>query len=407
LTLKKPFIVLLVVGAVAVIFFVSLVGNREKGVEVYQYTVEKRDLMSIVSASGIIEPKVRVNISSNVIGEIVKLAVKEGQKVNRGDFLLQIDPQQYEAEVRRLRAYLRVAEIKVEQAEVNLRDARNNLERVSSLFQKEFVSQMELEAAQVKYDFAEVQLKSAKEEVAQAQASLERAEDQLKKTTFTAPMSGIVSKLNAEEGETVITGTMNNPGTVIMTIADMSEVLATVNVDETEINKVRFTQRAKVTVDAIQGKEYQGEVIDIASSATKEGDVSVFQVKIAMEDPGQNLKPGMTSRAKIETDFRSQIFAVPLQSVVEREIEVTEGENKRKEDKDVVFLIEENKAKIVPVTTGISDDTDVEILSGVEEGDRVITGPYRNLKALKDGDLIKVKEEEGEEESLEVSIGIS
>jgi len=405
--LKKPFIVLLVVGAVAVIFFVSLVGNREKGVEVYQYTVEKRDLMSIVSASGIIEPKVRVNISSNVIGEIVKLAVKEGQKVNRGDFLLQIDPQQYEAEVRRLRAYLRVAEIKVEQAEVNLRDARNNLERVSSLFQKEFVSQMELEAAQVKYDFAEVQLKSAKEEVAQAQASLERAEDQLKKTTFTAPMSGIVSKLNAEEGETVITGTMNNPGTVIMTIADMSEVLATVNVDETEINKVRFTQRAKVTVDAIQGKEYQGEVIDIASSATKEGDVSVFQVKIAMEDPGQNLKPGMTSRAKIETDFRSQIFAVPLQSVVEREIEVTEGENKRKEDKDVVFLIEENKAKIVPVTTGISDDTDVEILSGVEEGDRVITGPYRNLKALKDGDLIKVKEEEGEEESLEVSIGIS
>ena len=405
--MKKPFIVLLVVGAVAVIFFVSLVGNREKGVEVYQYTVEKRDLMSIVSASGIIEPKVRVNISSNVIGEIVKLAVKEGQKVNRGDFLLQIDPQQYEAEVRRLRAYLRVAEIKVEQAEVNLRDARNNLERVSSLFQKEFVSQMELEAAQVKYDFAEVQLKSAKEEVAQAQASLERAEDQLKKTTFTAPMSGIVSKLNAEEGETVITGTMNNPGTVIMTIADMSEVLATVNVDETEINKVRFTQRAKVTVDAIQGKEYQGEVIDIASSATKEGDVSVFQVKIAMEDPGQNLKPGMTSRAKIETDFRSQIFAVPLQSVVEREIEVTEGENKRKEDKDVVFLIEENKAKIVPVTTGISDDTDVEILSGVEEGDRVITGPYRNLKALKDGDLIKVKEEEGEEESLEVSIGIS
>ena len=405
--MKKPFVIVLVVGIAAVIFIVSLVGNREKGIEVYQYTVEKRELMSNVSASGIIEPKVRVNISSNVIGEIVKLAVKEGQTVNKGDFLLQIDPQQYEAEVRRLKAYLKVAEIKVEQGEVNLKDARNNLERVSSLHQKEFVSQMELEAAQVKYESAEVQLKSAKEEVTQARASLERSEDQLRKTTFTAPMSGIVSKLNAEEGETVITGTMNNPGTVIMTIADMSEVLATVNVDETEINKVGFAQKAKVTVDAIEGKEYPGEVIEIATSATKEGDVSVFEVKIAMEEPDQNLKPGMTSRAKIETDFRSDIFAVPLQSVVEREIEVTEEGKKKKVEKDVVFLIEENKAKMVQVTTGISDDTDVEILSGIKEGDRVITGPYRNLKDLKDGDLVRIKKEETEEESLEVSVEVS
>ncbi|MFB0519070.1 MAG: efflux RND transporter periplasmic adaptor subunit, partial [Acidobacteriota bacterium] len=286
--MKKSIIILLIVVIVVVIFLVSLLSNRDKGIEVYQYTVEKRDLMSIVSASGIIEPRVKVNISSNVIGEIVKLAVKEGQTVNKGDFLLQIDPQQYEAEVRRLKAYLKMSEIKVEQAEVNLRDARNNLERVKSLFQKEFVSQMELEAAQVKYDSAEVQLKSAREEVAQARASLERVEDQLDKTTFTAPMSGIVSKLNAEEGETVVTGTMNNPGTVIMTIADMSEVLSTVNVDETEITKVSLTQRATVTVDAVEGKEYQGEVVDIATSATKEGDVSVFEVKVALETPDQN-----------------------------------------------------------------------------------------------------------------------
>ena len=404
--MKKPIIILLVVVIVVVIFLISLLSDRDKGTEVYQYTVEKRDLMSLVSASGIIEPRVKVNISSNVIGEIVKLAVKEGQRVNKGDFLLQIDPQQYEAEVRRLKAYLKMSEIKVEQAEVNLRDARNNLERVKSLFQKEFVSQMELEAAQVKYDSAEVQLKSAREEVAQARASLERVEDQLDKTTFTAPMSGIVSKLNAEEGETVVTGTMNNPGTVIMTIADMSEVLSTVNVDETEITKVRHTQRATVTVDAVEGKEYQGRVIDIATSATKEGDVSVFQVKVALETPDQNLRPGMTSRAKIETDFRSDIFAAPLQSVVEREIEVAEEGNK-KEKKDVVFLIQENKAKMVQVTTGISDDTDVEIISGIKEGDRIITGPYRNLKNLKDGDMVKVKEEETREEGVEISVEIT
>ena len=404
--MKKPIIILLVVVIVVVIFLVSLLSDRDKGIEVYQYTVEKRDLMSIVSASGIIEPRVKVNISSNVIGEIVKLSVKEGQGVNKGDFLLQIDPQQYEAEVKRLEAYLKMSEIKVEQAEVNLRDARNNLERVKSLFQNEFVSQMELEAAQVKYDSAEVQLKSAREEVAQARASLERVEDQLDKTTFTAPMSGIVSKLNAEEGETVVTGTMNNPGTVIMTIADMSEVLSTVNVDETEITKIRLTQRATVAVDAVEGKEYQGEVVDIATSATKEGDVSVFQVKIALESPDQNLRPGMTSRAKIETDFRSDIFAVPLQSVVEREIEA-DGEGKKKEKKDVVFLIEANKAKMVQVVTGISDDTDVEIISGIEEGDRIITGPYRNLRNLKDGDMVKVKEEETKEEGVEISVEIT
>ena len=404
--MKKPIIILLVVVIVVVIFLVSLLSDRDKGIEVYQYTVEKRDLMSIVSASGIIEPRVKVNISSNVIGEIVRLAVKEGQGVNKGDFLLQIDPQQYEAEVKRLEAYLKMSEIKVEQTEVNLRDARNNLERVKSLFQNEFASQMELEAAQVKYDSAEVQIKSAREEVAQARASLERVEDQLDKTTFTAPMSGIVSKLNAEEGETVVTGTMNNPGTVIMIIADMSGVLSTVNVDETEITKVHHTQRATVTVDAVEGKEYQGVVVDIATSATKEGDVSVFEVKVALETPDQNLRPGMTSRAKIETDSRTDIFAVPLQSVVEREIEVAEEGNK-KEKKDVVFLIKANKAKMVQVTTGISDDTDVEIISGIKEGDRIITGPYRNLRNLKDGDMVRVKEEETKEEGVEISVEIT
>ncbi|MFB0519306.1 MAG: efflux RND transporter periplasmic adaptor subunit, partial [Acidobacteriota bacterium] len=160
------------------------------------------------------------------------------------------------------------------------------------------------------------------------------------------------------------------------------------------------------TVDAVEGKEYQGEVVDIATSATKEGDVSVFEVKVALETPDQNLRPGMTSRAKIETDFRSDIFAVPLQSVVEREIEVAEEGNK-KEKKDVVFLIEDNKAKMIPVSTGISDDTDVEIISGIKEGDRIITGPYRNLRNLKDGDPVKVKEEEPGEESLDISVEIT
>jgi HlyD family secretion protein len=384
--------------------------SNNKRVDVYVHKADMGNLTSEVSASGIIEPKLKVNISSNVIGQIVSLTVKEGQDVKKGDFLLQVDPQRYKAEVDSWAAQVRVAKINVEQAEVTLRESESNLNRIRSLYEQQIASESELEQATIKYESAQVQLKSVKEQVRQSEANLERTKDELAKTTFNAPMSGVVSKLNAEEGENVITGTMNNPGTVIMIISDMSEVLAKINVDETDINQVKIGQKCEITVDAVENKVYKGKVSDIASSASKDQEVSVFEVEIMISNPDENLKPGMSARAEIETNYRKNIVTVPLQAVVEREIDKKESKTNRQggrisisvsssnEKQEVVFIIKDGKAVQVPVKTGISSTSDIEILSGIQKGDSVITGPYRTLKKLKDGDDVKIKEEKKEEE---------
>lgn len=407
---KKILIAVTVAVVLGLIFYISMKKSNNKKVDVYVHKADMGNLTSEVSASGIIEPKLKVNISSNVIGQIVSLTVKEGQDVKKGDFLLQVDPQRYKAEVDSWAAQVRVAKINVEQAEVTLRESESNLNRIRSLYEQQIASESELEQATIKYESAQVQLKSVKEQVRQSEANLERTKDELAKTTFNAPMSGVVSKLNAEEGENVITGTMNNPGTVIMIISDMSEVLAKINVDETDINQVKIGQKCEITVDAVENKVYKGKVSDIASSASKDQEVSVFEVEIMISNPDENLKPGMSARAEIETNYRKNIVTVPLQAVVEREIDKKESKTNRQggrisisvsssnEKQEVVFIIKDGKAVQVPVKTGISSTSDIEILSGIQKGDSVITGPYRTLKKLKDGDDVKIKEEKKEEE---------
>jgi HlyD family secretion protein len=411
---KKVLIVVILIVVVGLIFYISMKKSNNKRLDVYVHKADKGNLISEVSASGIIEPKLKVNISSNVIGQIVSLTVKEGQDVKKGDFLLQVDPQRYKAEVNSWAAQVRVAKINVEQAEVTLKESESNLNRIRSLYEQQIASESELEQATIKYESAQVQLKSAKEQVRQNEANLERAKDELAKTTFNAPMTGVVSKLNAEEGENVITGTMNNPGTIIMIISDMSEVLAKVNVDETDINQVKIGQKCEITVDAVENKVYKGKVSDIASSASKDQEVSVFEVEIMISNPDENLKPGMSARADIETNYRKNIITIPLQAVVEREIDEKESKTNRQgegisisvsssnEKQEVVFIIKDGKAVQVPVKTGISSTSDIEVLSGIQKGDSVITGPYRTLKKLKDGDEVKIKEEKKEEEETDI-----
>jgi HlyD family secretion protein len=411
---KKVLIVIILIVVVGLIFYISMKKSNNKRLDVYVHKADKGNLISEVSASGIIEPKLKVNISSNVIGQIVSLTVKEGQDVKKGDFLLQVDPQRYKSEVNSWAAQVRVAKINVEQAEVTLKESESNLNRIRSLYEQQIASESELEQATIKYESAQVQLKSAKEQVRQNEANLERAKDELAKTTFNAPMTGVVSKLNAEEGENVITGTMNNPGTIIMIISDMSEVLAKVNVDETDINQVKIGQKCEITVDAVENKVYKGKVSDIASSASKDQEVSVFEVEIMISNPDENLKPGMSARADIETNYRKNIITIPLQAVVEREIDEKESKTNRQgerisisvsssnEKQEVVFIIKDGKAVQVPVKTGISSTSDIEVLSGIQKGDSVITGPYRTLKKLKDGDEVKIKEEKKEEEETDI-----
>ncbi len=439
--------ILIGVGAIVVvgaIVAVSVFSKTEaKGEEVYMAKAETKDVVSSVSASGKIEAKTKVNVQSSVIGEIVELPVKEGDTVRKGDLLVQIDPERYRSEVDRLQASLRMQRIQLRDAEVRLADAKRKLARATDLYDGSgLVSKETLEQAELQVATGEIGLESLREAIAQAQANLAKAKDELAKTTIRSPIAGTVTQLNAEKGEITLTGTMNNPGTVILVVSDMSEILAEVDVDETRVVQVTPGQRARVVVDAIgETTPYMGTVDEIAGTATQRAgeQVRVFPVKVVLDAVDAKLRPGMTAKAKITTEGAEGALTVPIQAVLLRSVseiekaletkeekttppeagaETVEAEDVEKEEtpatdeREIVFLVKDGKAVITPVKTGISDDTSVVILEGLSEGDTVVTGPYRTVKALKHGDPVKSKKEpaptekddEDEESAVQVEV---
>jgi HlyD family secretion protein len=427
--LKKTLIgagVVVVLGAVVAVSMLS--GEKEKGTEVYMAEAKAKDLLASVTATGRIEPRTKVEVQSSVIGEIVKLPVKDGDRVRKGDLLVQIDPERYRAEVESWEANLRVARIEVERQEASLANLRNTLRRHEQLHRQEILPVETLEKTQLDVRTGEITLSSLKEQVSQASSNLDKARDELRKTTLTSPIDGVVTQLNAELGEMTITGTMNNPGTVIMTVSDLGEILAEVDVDETRVVQVAPGKRARVVVDAVgEMHPYEGQVVEIAGTAVRRqgSEVQVFPVKIALDTPDGRLRPGMTAKARIETQRADGAVTVPIQAVlVKPKKEVTEVlEARAKTDKgakptadaavaaepaalttatdaglskkieadqrEVVYTVVDGKAVLTPVVTGISDESDVVILEGLKAGDRLVTGPYRALKGLEDGEQVK------------------
>ena len=271
-TLQKS---LIAVGAIvvagAIVAASTLSKPKEKGEEVFMAKAAKRDLTSFVQATGRIEAKTKVNVQSSVIGEIVSLPVKEGEVVKKGDLLVQVDPQRYRSEVERLESAVRSQSIAIEQSEVALANAERQYKRNASLFQTGgLVSQEAYELSELDFRSRTIDLKSMKEQMGQATASLDKARDELKKTTLRSPIDGTVTALNAEKGEITLTGTMNNPGTVIMVVSDMGEILATVDVDESRVTQVELGQKARIVVDAVgEAHPYAGTVVEIAGSAVQ------------------------------------------------------------------------------------------------------------------------------------------
>ena len=242
---------------------------------------------------------------------------------------------------------------------------------------------------------ARLQLESARDAVRQTQANLVKAQDDLTKTTIYSPLTGRVIALNAKEGEVVVSGVMNTPGSVIGTIADLAEIMAEVDVDETEIVNVRLGQKAVLRVDALPGREYTGKVVEVGSSGynrANQPDVTFFKVKILLDHPDDNLRARMSVRAEVSTDSHANALTVPIQAVVERE-----GEKGGKERK-VIFVVEGGKARQRPVATGLSDETHVELTSGAKPGEQVITGPYRTLRDLKEGDAVQISQTSEDED---------
>jgi HlyD family secretion protein len=403
--LKKALLIAAGVLVLAAIVIGSIrAGKREKGVKVYAEEAKRRDIAQVIKASGAIDPKEKVNISAHVVGKIEKLFVQEGDRIAAGAPFLRLEQQAYIAQRDQWAAQAKSAETAVAKTEAQLADARIKLERAKSLNQQGILSKEQLEAAQLAETSARLAVDEAQEAVHQARANLVKAEDDLTKTTIYAPLSGRVVKLNAEQGEVVVSGTMNNPGSVIGTIADLSEILAKVDVDETEIVDVKVGHEAVVKVDAIPGRQYHGKVIEVGSSGFSkpaQPDVTFFEVKILLNDADERLRPGMSVRSEIHAVSRPQALVVPIQAVVERLPLAEKGplteKGKAKADErgtdeeiKVVFVIANGKARQRPVTTGISDETHVEIAGGLKAGERVITGPYRTLRDMKDGDAVAV-----------------
>ncbi len=429
---KKLFIILGGVALVLILVIVNLTSSSEKGHEVTAGIAERGDIISEVTATGRVEPKTEVEIQAAVQATIVELPVKEGDTVKAGDLLLKLDQTRYEASVRMAKATLASVKATMKQNEANMLEAELTHKRAENLFAKGLMSEERKISAKTAYAVAKARHESSEYQVDQYRANVVQAEDQLSKTILKSPMDGIITDLNAEVGEIVLVGTMNNPGTVIMTVSDLSVIEVDAEVDETDIASVELNQKAKIKVDAFPDTSFVGIVTEVGNSAKISGfsssdQVTNFLVKVQFVDAYRHVKPGMTAEVDITTSEHFDILHVPIQAVVmrdelpdddESESEVTnssgaiaaeqasDSQESAKEAEPAeedrmyegVFVIEDGKALFVEVVTGIADQQDIEITSGLSDSVEIIIGPYKMLRKLKHGDLVKVEKLAEEEE---------
>ncbi|MRR09511.1 efflux RND transporter periplasmic adaptor subunit [bacterium] len=396
------------IAAAAVVVIAALVagnlvrGGQRLGVQVAK--VRKGTIVSTVSAPGNVKAETEVKLSAYVMGKITRLPVKEGDRVRKGQVLVQIDPANYAAQVKQARASLDLAQASMSQSELVFK-------RNQELFDKGLLSQEGYEQVSTDYRLNRARL-------TQAEAALDQAQDNLDKTTIVSPINGTVVALNVEVGEVVVTGTMNNAGSVIMTVADMSQMEVESQVDESDVRDIALGQPAEVEVDAIPNRVFKGEVSEVGNAAVSSASSSSsaasvnYTVRIRILDSSADLKSGMSANVEITTANKKDVLVVPIQSVVMRKVESERksGEKKGKrsgaiamaddsqgggrrakeKDQEAVYVLSGGRAQITPVTIGASDQENIEVVSGLSEGQQVIKGPFRVLRTLKHNDKAKV-----------------
>jgi HlyD family secretion protein len=397
---RKPLFILLAVIVIAVIIIFNMMAQREKALKVSLEKVEKQNLTSLISASGEVKPKKNINISAQIPGRIIKIGVEEGQRVNRDDFLLMLDSTQYEANADRDRAQIQGLKADRIRADAVFKRDEKLFYRQKQLFDEKLISNEQLEAAQAQYDISFAQHEAILYQIKQAEASLTSTLDNLKKTIYSSPIDGVITSLRVEEGEIALVGTMNNPGTVLMTIADLSVMEVEIEVDETDVIGVKLGQEAEVRVDAFPDDIIKGKVTEIGSSAlqviSSSQESKDFKVVITLESPPETLKPGLSASADIITAQKNAVLAVPISALVLREKEGGNGKGKE-EQEEGVFIVDEDRVKFQLVTKGIMGELMIEIVTGLEEGQQIVVGPYSVLRELKDGRLIKEEKDNTEE----------
>jgi HlyD family secretion protein len=411
--------VVVIAGVVAA----NVIRERRSKVTVQTGKVAHQDLVSTVSASGEVKPKKFVNISANVSGRITNLYVREGDAVRRGQVLARIDSTRFEAGERQSEAALQAARADLQRAEADLENSRLVFERARRMRDEKLIADQAFDQADAELKMKAAAVESQKRRIAQQAAMLETNRDEVEKTTIVAPMSGIVTSLVKEEGESVI-GAQSFSPTVLMTVADLSVMEVEILVDETDIRNVSLGQEAEVRVDALEGMKINGEVTEIGSSAIPRGTSAAaatgqstastanqakdFKVVVTLKDPPPTLRSGLNATADIVTARKPHVLSVPIQAVVVRQldkqgkvmeagtVQAAEGEPtgpvEKGEEKDGVFVVNAGQAHFRPVKTGIMGETDIEVLDGLKEGDEIVVGSYKTLRILKHEAKVKVEE---------------
>ena len=420
---SKKRTILIVIGAVvllAIIVIANLSSSTGNIQSVQAEKVKKGEIVSEVTATGNVQARTTVKVSADVSAKITDLPVEEGDLVKKGDVLVRLDPTRYQAAVGQAEASLASAKAAEKRAEASLLEAEQTHRRNKEMFEGKLISEETYIQIQTNWEVAKANLESAQYNTKQQKAVLEEVRDNFAKTTITSPIDGTVVSLNAEVGEIVMIGTMNNAGTVIMTVADLNTIEVEVEVDETDVARVKVGQEAKLSVDAFPDTTFKGVVVEVGNAAQSSGSstdqVTNFLVKILLTDVVPGIKPGMTATADITTAKQKDILYVPIQAVVMRPEKVdtldkapakepetgviaaevakdgmaATGKNEPKEIEGV-FKIVDGTAKFVAVKTGIADQQNIEIKEGLAFDDQIISGSYKILRTLEDGAKIKIE----------------
>lgn len=393
----------LVVLLLAVAGGVAASRRGPKPTEVQMAQVGREDIQAKVSANGKVQAQKKVDISATIAGQITRLAVEEGDRVERGQFLLQIDAANPRAAARSTEFSMQALREDVASSRAALAQARDDLRRAENNYQAGILPAADLDRARTAVRTSEAVLQAAERRVEQARASLEGARDTLAKTTIRSPMDGIVTARRVEEGEVAVIGVQNSPGTVLLTISDMSVVEAELEVDETSIPSVKLGQEARVRLDAYPNQTFRGIVTEVGSSplVNTANQAIKFKVKVRIENPPPDIKPGLSARADILTGFRANALVVPLQALVVRESERKPGQTANpaaRREQEGVYLIEAGKVRFQPLATGLIGDMSIEVVQGLKGGETVVNGPFKALRTLNPGDAViqeKPKKEEG------------
>jgi HlyD family secretion protein len=403
---KIILVVLIVVGLGAILAF-SLTGRDRKLPRVTTAKVEKVDLTAKVTANGKIQARRKVDLSALVMGQITNLAIKEGDKVQRGQLLLQIDKAQLAAQAAGREASLAAMRNDFAAARSTAQQAQRDYVRAKQNYDAHILSEAEFQKARSANDTAQSNLAATEERMRETSANLTASRDSLSKTTVTAPIAGVVTALPIKEGEVTVIGTMNNPGTQLLTISDMSEVEAVMMVDETSVPQVKVGQTGNLTIDAYPGQKFQGTVTEVGSSPIQKNDPDLlsltqgseainFKVKIRVENPPEAIRPGFSVTAEIVTGRKEGAPAIPIQALVVRDVP-TKGKKSsasgRPETEEGVYLIKNGKLDFAKVESGLAGELMIEVKKGPAVGQEIVTGPFKVLRQVKEGDKVIIENE--------------